>query len=215
LEEVTILPARPHEAGAAGALLMETLYGFGIYQTGLGSAQRGNQALGAYYSLPGNRFSYAFSHMAYIEENLAGMLLAFPGKVFSRLNRKTFLQMPRVYSPGEMLEFFRRERILKDEEEVERDEFYVAHLAVCAPFRRKGVGRALLNYAETLATQKSLSKVSLLAETENHGAIALYERFGFTTVKTYSHPHQIPLTGSPGYVKMVKKISEEEFENGK
>ncbi len=120
------------------------------------------------------------------------------------------MQMLRVYSAGETLEFFRRAWILKDEEEVENDEFYVAHLAVCEAFRRRGLARRLLTYAEELAGQNNLPKVSLLADLDNTGAIALYESFGFTCVKTYSHPHQLPLTGSPGYVKMVKKITIEE-----
>ena len=189
---------------------METLYGFGVYQCGLGSAERGRQALSAYFRMPGNRFSYEFSHLASVDGRPAALLLAFPGRLFGRLNRGTFWQMLRVYSLPEVLEFFRRALILKDEEEVTRDEFYVAHLAVCTEFSRKGLGKLLLDHARKLALRSGLRKLSLLADLENTGAIALYEGFGFTTVKTYTHPHQIPLTGSPGYVKMVMKISNEE-----
>ena len=189
---------------------METLYGFGVYQTGLGSAERGRRALAAYFSLPGNRFSYEYSYLACVDDEPAALLLAFPGERFGRLNRRTFWQMLRVYSLTEVVEFFRRALILKDEEEVARDEFYVAHLAVRADFRRRGLGKLLLERASELALQNDLRKVSLLAELENTGAIALYERFGFTTVKTYTHPHQIPLTGSPGYVKMIKTLPIEE-----
>jgi ribosomal protein S18 acetylase RimI-like enzyme len=210
LERTQIIPAGPQHADLAGALLMETLYGFGVYQTGLGSAERGRQALSAYFRLPGNRFSYEFSHLAAVDDEPAALLLAFPGELFGRLNRKAFWQMPRVYSLTEVVEFFRRALILKDEEEVARYEFYVAHLAVHADFRRKGLGKLLLEHAQNLALQNGLRKVSLLAELENTGAIALYERFGFTTVKTYTHPHQIPLTGSPGYVKMIKTLPIEE-----
>ena len=186
---------------------METLYGFGVYQCGLGSAERGRQALSAYFSMPANRFSYEFAHLATVDNKPAALLLAFPGKLFGRVNRKTLRQMLRVYSLPEVLEFFRRALILKDEEEVERHEFYVAHLAVCADFRRMGLGKLLLEYAQKLALRSGLHKLSLLAELENSGAIALYKRFGFTTVKTYTHPHQLPLTGSPGYVKMIKDLS--------
>lgn len=210
MEQVKIIPAGPRHAELAGALLMETLYGFGVYQCGLGSAERGRQALGAYFSLPANRFSYELAHLATVDGKPAALLLAFPGERFGRLNRKTFWQMLCVYTLPEVLEFFRRALILKDEEEVARDEFYVAHLAVCADFRRKGLGKILLEHAQKLALRNGLRKLSLLAELENTGAIALYERFGFTTVKIYSHPHQIPLTGSPGYVKMVMSLSIEE-----
>ena len=210
MENLEIQPAGLQDADLAGELLMATLYGFGVYQTGLGSGERGQKALSDYFRLPGNRFSYQLSHLAYVDGKPAALLLAFPGGSFGRLTRRTLWQMLRVYSPAEVIEFFRRARILKDEEEVGQDEFYVAHLAVCADFRRKGLGKLLLEYAQKLALRSGLHKVSLLAELENTGAIALYERFGFTTVKKYNHPHQIPLTGSPGYVKMVKKLSSEE-----
>ena len=210
VENSNVHPAGPQNADLAGELLMETLYGFGVYQNGLGSAERGRKVLSDYFRLPGNRFSYQLSHLAYVDGKPAALLLAFPGRLFGRVTRRTFWQMLRVYSPAEVVEFFRRAWILKDEEEVARDEFYVAHLAVCADFRRKGLGQLLLKHANELALQSGLHKVSLLAELENTGAIALYKRFGFTTVKTYTHPHQLPLTGSPGYVKMVKDLSIEE-----
>ncbi|MDK2981897.1 MAG: hypothetical protein PWQ55_2244 [Chloroflexota bacterium] len=210
MAHIEILPASPQHAPLAGELLMATLYGFGVYQTGLGSAERGCQALSDYFRLTGNRFSYQYAHLAIVDGQPAALLLAFPGAQFNRLNRKTFMQMLRVYSLSETLEFFRRAWILKDEEEVGRDEFYIAHLAVGEAYRRRGLGKQLLAHAEKLARQKHLSSVSLLAELENTGALALYEGWGFTCVKTYRHPHQMPLTGSPGYVKMVKKLSIEE-----
>lgn len=207
MEDIKIVPAGPQDAELAGALLMETLYGFGVYQSGLGSAERGRKALGAYFGKLGNRFSYEFAHLATMDGEPAALLLAFPGGSFGRLSRKTLWQMPRVYSLPEVLEFYRRALILKDEEEVAREEFYIAHLAVCAEFRRKGLGKLLLGHARILALRNGLRKLSLLADLENPGAIALYEGYGFTTVKTYSHPHQIPLTGSPGYVKMIMNLS--------
>jgi ribosomal protein S18 acetylase RimI-like enzyme len=206
MNELTIRPAQPSEAQAAGQLLMHTLYGFGVYQTGLGSAERGAQVLSDYFKNPGNRFSYEFSRVACLQGNVTGLLLAFPGILFAKVNRRALLQMPRVYSLGEIIEFFRRAFILKDEEEVARDEYYIAHLAVIPAYRRKGIGRRMLQYAQEQALQAGLHKLSLMAELENQGALALYEGFGFTTVKIYQHPHQIPLTGSLGYVKMVKEI---------
>lgn len=210
MAQVDILPAGQRGVLRAGELLMATLYGFGVYQTGLGSAERGCQVLSDYFRLPGNRFSYQYAYWAAVDGQPAALLLAFPGAQFNRLNRKTFMQMLRVYSLGETLEFFRRAWILKDEEEVGRDEFYIAHLAVRDDYRRRGLGKQLLAHAEKLARQNHLRKVSLLAELENTGALALYEGWGFTCVKTYRHPHQMPLTGSPGYVKMVKELSIEE-----
>lgn len=201
-----IQKSQPVEAYRAGRLILETLYGFGTYLTGLGSNERAEQVLSRYFQLPRNRYSYQYAYTAYMQEQIAGLLVAFPGKLFTSLNINTYLQMVRVYSLLEIGEFVRRTLILHDEEEVEKNEFYIAHLAASADFRRKGIGLALLEFAQNNARENQFEILSLMAECENRPALALYEKFGFKVVKTYHHPHQIPLTGSCGYVKMIKEI---------
>jgi ribosomal protein S18 acetylase RimI-like enzyme len=210
VENLKIRKAQVCQAEQGGKLIMDTLYGFGTYMTGLGSYERGLKAMSDFFRLPGNRCSYEFSYFASIDDEIAGLLLTFPGTMFKKLCRKMVMQIPKVYSLSEIGEFIRRTIILKDEEEVSKDELYVAHLSVDEKFRRKGIGGELLNFAENKAREAGLKKLSLMAEQENTNAINLYRKFGFSVIKTYDHPHQIPLTGSPGYVRMIKDLCEQE-----
>lgn len=203
---VNVRIAQIPDALITGELIRTTLYGFGTYLIGLGKEQRAGEVLTDYFRLPDNRYSYQFSFVAMMNNEIAGLLVAFPGKKLSRLNWNTNWQMLKVYNLKEIFQFIRRALILRDEEEVNSSEFYIANLAVSLPYRRKGIGRALLAYAEELARENRLGKLSLMAEIENRAAIDLYERAGFKIVKTYEHPKNMSLVGSPGYVKMIKML---------
>ncbi len=59
------------------------------------------------------------------------------------------------------------------------DEGYITNVAVFPQYRRQGVGAALVKRVFDLASEQSLSFVSLEVRESNAGAIALYEKFGF------------------------------------
>lgn len=206
MKGIEIRAALIKDAPDAGELIRASLYGFGTYLIGLGDDHRAAEVLRNYYSLSGNRYSYQVSYVALLDEEVVGLMVAFSGRDLIKLDLRTMLQMPRVYSLSEIIKFIKRVLILRDEEEVGKDEFYIANLAVVPAHRRQGIGHALLKFSEELAFRNGLSKLSLLAETGNIRAISLYEKFGFKIVKTYNHPHQMVLTGSPAYVRMVKGL---------
>jgi ribosomal protein S18 acetylase RimI-like enzyme len=56
----------------------------------------------------------------------------------------------------------------------------VHDLAVLPDWRGQGVGRALLEAAETEAVRRDCCKLTLEVQEDNHRARRLYERFGFT-----------------------------------
>jgi hypothetical protein len=58
-------------------LILDTLYGFGTYMTGLGSRERGEKVMSDYFRLPGNRFSYEFTYIASVDDKVAGLLVVF------------------------------------------------------------------------------------------------------------------------------------------
>lgn len=203
---LNIRAAKSTDALRAGELILASLYGYGTYLMGLGQQTRAAAALTDYFRLPANRFSYQFSHVALVDGEVAGLLIAFPGNKLLGANIMTALQMLKVYNMGEICQYIKRALILHDEEEVKRDELYIANLAVADKQRRRRIGWTLLELAEGMAKKAGMKKISLMVENENRNAIALYEKFGFDTVKTFIHPHQIALTGSPGYGRMIKKF---------
>ncbi len=61
------------------------------------------------------------------------------------------------------------------------DQAFVAYMAVEPASQGRGVGRALLEAAESHAAARGLRYVSLMVTDENAPARALYERAGFVT----------------------------------
>ena len=70
------------------------------------------------------------------------------------------------------------------------DEAFIANVAVFPAFRRRGVGRALVETAKSDAV--SLYRLTLEVRASNEGAIALYRSLGFiedgVRPRFYAHP---------------------------
>ncbi|MBB5181540.1 GNAT superfamily N-acetyltransferase [Planomicrobium koreense] len=71
---------------------------------------------------------------------------------------------------------------------------YIENIAVCKSFRKSGIGRMLMEVAETWALDKSLIGLSLEAQNDNVIACRFYEREGFVlggadTIKQLANPH--------------------------
>lgn len=186
---------------------METLHQFGAYLFGFGQQERADQAIQSFFRLPGNRFSHQFAEFALVENETVGLLMTFNQRKMRRSMAITALHMLRVYKPGEIGRFLKRMLPYRDEENIPKDELYIAHLAVEEKFRRQGVGLEMLAYAEEKAREQGLPKLSLLTEIENSVARALYEKFGFKVTDTILFPEQMPDVGSAGDVRMVKLLT--------
>ncbi len=72
--------------------------------------------------------------------------------------------------------------------EVRPDCLYVGRLAVLPSHRGRGVGAALMQFAESLAPGFERSKVYLGTRASMPGNIAFYERLGYRIVKREPHP---------------------------
>jgi ribosomal protein S18 acetylase RimI-like enzyme len=55
----------------------------------------------------------------------------------------------------------------------------LSELFVEEAYRRRGVGRALILYAEALARQAGASELAVLTDHENHAALGLYRSLGY------------------------------------
>lgn len=63
-----------------------------------------------------------------------------------------------------------------------RDEAHLMNLAVDAPWRGKGIGKALLRFAIDLCTTKGVNTLWLEVRESNDRAISLYRKMGFVAV---------------------------------
>ena len=86
------------------------------------------------------------------------------------------------------------------------DEFIVESLAVDPSIRGLGLGTALMQAAEVKARAMKKRTMSLGVITENHGAIRLYRRLGYTTTKTWDGFLVRLVSGSAAVHRMEKSL---------
>jgi ribosomal protein S18 acetylase RimI-like enzyme len=84
--------------------------------------------------------------------------------------------------------------------------YHIAELHVDPSLRSKGIGGALLDYAEAEARGAGYKQMSL-STTTNNPARHLYERHGFGVVQTRTDPIYERYTGIAGRVLMVKDLA--------
>jgi ribosomal-protein-alanine N-acetyltransferase len=64
------------------------------------------------------------------------------------------------------------------------DEGEITNVAVFEPYRKRGIGRALLKALAAEAGARGVSRIVLEVRVSNHPAIALYEQLGFRKIGT-------------------------------
>lgn len=93
------------------------------------------------------------------------------------------------------------------DQSVGRDEVYVSDVAVSPPWRRRGVGRALLAQAEQTARAWGKRALALDVSARNTAALQLYRQLGYG-----EHHRRHPLLtrwllGEPEWVRMRKELA--------
>jgi len=83
--------------------------------------------------------------------------------------------------------------------------YVISELHVSPTVRGKGIGTALLEFAERTAREQALPQMALVTVTTNP-AIRLYERHGYRVVATETDGESERLTGVSGRVLMVKEL---------
>lgn len=182
-------PARPGDADDVAGLVYQTLE-TRVLDLLLGTRDpiRGRGLLAKLFLRPGSRLGYPNIHVAQVNGQVAGVLIAFPGEAGTRLD----LNLARgLFSENGLSGLWRTLRLAVEMvgvEEFEHDELHVDTLSVSPDFRGNGIGTLLLSHAENLACKGGLGKCSLVVATENAGAVRLYERSGYHHATRLNRP---------------------------
>lgn len=112
-------------------------------------------------------FSYRNARVATLNNEVVGMILDYPIFNPTEQDLKELKTLPEVVRPFVELEYEAGES------------YYINALAVYAPHRHLGIGKQLLKTAQDIAVQKGYHKLSVQVFSENHGAVALYQKMGF------------------------------------
>ncbi len=205
--DVRIRPATPEDAPQAAALIHLSMGRVADFLFGNHDPTLAVHVLERLFAEPGNRFSYEFATVSLVGSDIAGLLLAHPGKLMKKLERPMLRHLFRIYGRNDMLHFLPRAvPLMIGHKEAERDEFYLFALAVQPLFQRHGIGKRLMLHAETLAKEAGLTKLSLGVEVDNERALRLYYHEGYRTVEIVRVRYLERHIGYPGYYRMVKII---------
>jgi ribosomal protein S18 acetylase RimI-like enzyme len=189
----------------AAELMASSMGHFGDELLGLGSHEVCLDMLRRLIVLPDHRFSLEFAHVAEIDSQVAGLLLAFPGTLYNRLQINLFRPMRQVYSLRQLFRLAWRGLPQAFDKETDTDQFYIAHLATSPEFRQRGIGQALMEKAEELAKKAGIKACSLIVELGNDPARRLYQRLSYKVIQTVN-TRALQKLGTPGYERRVKSL---------
>jgi ribosomal protein S18 acetylase RimI-like enzyme len=179
---------------------------FGEYTFGNGNPAKTLDVLERLFIAGSNRFSHKYAFMAEKGGRVAGLLLAHPAKIMTRLDLLTGRPMLRILGLGEVLRLLVRLLPLAGGREAERDEYYVSDLAVLPQFQGQGIGTRLLAFAEEQADRHGLGNCSLIVALHNEAARQLYLRLGYRIVETVTYSRLQQRCGERGYQRMMKVL---------
>ena len=156
-----IRPARKADARQIARLFLMSSDGVAAYIWSKSAAATGDllDIGAARYARENTAFSYQNCHLAEIGGQICGMLHAFEMEAGGDPETDPVLRpYSELEDPGSL---------------------YVSAIAVDEAFRRRGIGRRLLDFAEGLAVERALPRVSLICAELNKPALALYLARGY------------------------------------
>ncbi|MCX7653081.1 MAG: GNAT family N-acetyltransferase [Fervidobacterium sp.] len=160
--------------------------------------------LGRLVKTPGTVFYLDNIHVLEIEEGkVVGVLVAFPGNVIRKRALKTAVVLYQIMG-FELIKRLGIFRLVWMRNKIRNDEFYISNIAIDRKYRGMGYGSKLMNYAEKLAREHNLRKISLDVENTNTLAIELYRKLGYTGKKV----KRVYIKGTKFvFVRMVKELN--------
>ncbi len=138
-------------------------------------------------------FSYRNAHMLELDGEIAGMVLGY--------------RQPESFGPVDSSEVHEVFRPLVELEAEAPGSWYLNIVAVFPEFRGRGLGTTLLGRAEALAKGAGAGLLSLIVESDNHGARRLYDRTGYRERARRAYVSFPGSSRQDDWLLMVKEIA--------
>lgn len=197
--------AEPGDARKASELIYST--GPQSFNLVYGSQEKALALISKMFACTKNISSFEYSTVAVIDKTVVGVIVLFEKNDILETQARTGSLLLQMVGPLFLLlrmpVFIRQSRL---NPEACKDELFVADVAVSPDARGRGVGRALMKYAEIIAREKELPKLSLGVSKGNFPAIGLYKSLGYKITEEHTDEWFKRRYGFPGVFKMVKAV---------
>lgn len=165
-----------------------------------------NTALKIYEVIKKGKNSLGFENIYTVTEDydnrVFGILVAYKGKDSSLWRDiNTYFKVLNLLDALKFIIFDTIDHLILAD--IQKNDFYLAAVAVDETFRGKGIGSFILKSALKIAKEKGCKRVVLDVDLKNEGALRLYERFGFRVFNKKSIPW---FNGEKGAFNMEYKI---------
>lgn len=185
---MTIRQAQPTDAIAAAPLIIDAIGDIAKRMTGETEWDLVEQGLCELFKRNDNRHSHLYTYITELNDTVTGIMVLYPGKDAPALDRNLSDWLAKKGAAN-----------TKIDAESLTDELYIDTVCINPAFRGKGIGSQLFAYAEEVARQTGISKLSLNVEIEKESAIRLYKRLGYEIVSPWT------IIGEP-FHHMVKMV---------
>lgn len=172
-----------------------------------GGEERAREISKAMVRLPNSPQGWQHTVLAEIDGRPVGLLQGGLNPLGTKVTSALALAALRIYGPIDVIRLLLRLRARRRLNMQEPEGAYsVAELHVDPRYRNRGIGGAMLRYAEEQARQANRSLMSLTTHTSNP-ARRLYERHGYRVVQTRTDADYERYTGVQGRIMMVKELA--------
>ena len=206
MEGLTFRRAAPADTERIAEIIFGEPRPEAIAGIGFGRVERVRAVGRAYVRMPGSPQGWQRTVVAELDGQAVGVLQAGSFREPFRITAPLAIQAIRIYGP---LNVFRLLQAMRAQGRVQARrlpaEYHVSELHVHPEYRNRGIGAALMRYAEEEARRNGHRLMSLQTLTTNP-ARRLYERLGYRVVETLTDPGFERLTGAAGNHLMVKDL---------
>lgn len=174
----TLRRATVRIAPDAAALILQAVPSLEVVLGDRATALRGLEAC---YLAERTELAHRFGLIAEVDRELAGIVIAFPGRMHGTLKLGTGVMLARAAGARHVTELTQRARVINRLlPNADRGTLYVSALAVGEAHRRQGIATALMERVIAGATRLGLGVT--LDTAADEPARSLYEKLGFRVV---------------------------------
>ena len=198
MDTIRTMPAQRKHAREIAELIYQT-EDFPESVFGVGSREEILQRLTKLVKRHDTRYSYKYTTVAIVGNEVAGAIIALPHNLISNLDKNTSKAILKSSSLIEKLKYIWFMVLELGFKESDEGEFYISNLSTFSKFQGKGIATLLMKEAEKSAKKQNITKCSLIVNTQKDKAFNLYKKLNYNVLEKVNY-------SGISYFRMIKDV---------